>query len=159
MTTFTTTLVQSGNNVGIDVPEEIVLGFGAGKRVPVTVTINGYTYSSTIAVMGGRYLVGVAAAHRAAAGVAGGEEHEVTIEHDTSPRTVEIPSDLDAALDGCRRARALRRAGLQRPQGARSLGGGREAGRDPAASRDEDHREAGRLRVRRPRSRASATPS
>ena len=98
MTTFTTTLVQSGNNVGIDVPEEIVLGFGAGKRVPVTVTINGYTYSSTIAVMGGRYLVGVAAAHRAAAGVAGGEEHEVTIEHDTSPRTVEVPSDLDAAL-------------------------------------------------------------
>jgi hypothetical protein len=98
MTTFTTTLVQSGNNVGIDVPKEIVLGFGAGKRVPVTVTINGYTYASTIAVMGGRYLVGVAAAHRAAAGVAGGEQHEVTIEHDTSPRTVEIPHDLDAAL-------------------------------------------------------------
>ena len=98
MTTFTTTLVQSGNNVGIDVPEEVVLGFGAGKRVPVRVTINGYTYSSTIAVMGGRYLVGVAAVHRAAAGVAGGEEHEVTIEHDASPRTVEIPPDLDAAL-------------------------------------------------------------
>jgi hypothetical protein len=99
MTTFTTTLVQSGNNVGIDIPEEIVLGFGAGKRVPVTVTINGYTYGSTIAVMGGRYLVGVSAAHRAAAGVAGGEEHEVTIEHDTAPRTVEVPQDLATALE------------------------------------------------------------
>jgi hypothetical protein len=98
MTTFTTTLVRSGNNVGIDVPEEVVLGFGAGKRVPVTVAINGYTYASTIAVMGGRYLVGVAAVHRAAAGVAGGEEHEVIIEHDASPRTVEVPQDLDAAL-------------------------------------------------------------
>ncbi len=98
MTTFTTTLVQSGNNVGIDVPEEIVLGFGAGKRVPVKVTINGYSYGSTIAVMGGKYMVGVAAVHRAAAGVAGGEEHEVTIEHDLAPRTVEVPPDLAAAL-------------------------------------------------------------
>jgi len=98
MPTFTTTLVQSGNNVGIEVPEEIVLGFGAGKRVPVTITINGYSYGSTIAVMGGKYLVGVAAAHRAAAGVAGGEEHQVSIEHDTAPRTVELPRDLGAAL-------------------------------------------------------------
>ena len=98
MPTFTTTLVQSGNNVGIEVPEEIVLGFGAGKRVPVTVTINGYSYGSTIAVMGGRYLVGVSAAHRAAASVAGGEQHEVTIEHDKSPRAVEVPGDLGAAL-------------------------------------------------------------
>ena len=98
MTTFTTTLVQSGNNVGIDVPEEIVLGFGAGKRVPVTITINGYSYGSTIAVMGGRYLVSVSAAHRAAAGVAGGEEHEVKIERDTAPRAVEVPPDLEAAL-------------------------------------------------------------
>ena len=98
MTTFTTTLVQSGNNVGIDVPEEIVRGFGAGKRVPITITINGYSYGSTIAVMGGKYLVGVAGVHRAAAGVAGGEEHEVTIEHDTAPRSVEVPRDLATAL-------------------------------------------------------------
>jgi hypothetical protein len=99
MPTFTTTLIQQGNNVGIDVPEEIVLGFGAGKRVPVTISLNGYTYSSTIAVMGGRYLVGVNAAHRAASGVAGGETHEVTIEHDAAPRTVELPDDLAAALE------------------------------------------------------------
>jgi hypothetical protein len=100
MPTFTTTLVQSGNNVGIDIPEEIVLGFGAGKRVPVTVTINAYSYGSTVAVMAGRYMVGVSAGHRAAAGVAGGEVHEVTIEHDSAPRTVEVPSDLSAALTG-----------------------------------------------------------
>jgi len=97
--TFRTTLLQQGNNVGIDVPEEIVLGFGAGKRVPVRVTINGYSYQSTVAVMGGKYLVGVNAAHRAASGVAGGEEHEVTLEHDAAPRTVEVPADLATALD------------------------------------------------------------
>jgi Bacteriocin-protection, YdeI or OmpD-Associated/Domain of unknown function (DUF1905) len=96
--TFHTTLLQLGNNVGIEVPEEVVTGFGAGKRVPVTVTINGYTYSSTVAVMGGKYLVGVSAAHRKAAGVAGGEEHDVTLEHDAAPRTVEVPADLADAL-------------------------------------------------------------
>lgn len=98
MPTFRTILLTSGNNVGIEIPEAIVLGFGAGKRVPVTVRLNGYTYSSTVAVMGGKYLVGVSADHRAASGVAGGEEHEVTIEHDSAPRTVAVPDDLATAL-------------------------------------------------------------
>ena len=89
--TFTTTLLQDGNNVGIEVPEDVVAGFAAGKRVPVKVTVNGYTYDSTVARMGGRYLVPLAKVHREAAGVAGGEQHEVTLEHDTSPRTVEVP--------------------------------------------------------------------
>ncbi len=99
MPTFRTTLLQSGNNVGIEVPEDVVLGFGAGKRVPVTVTLNGYSYGSTVAVMGGRYLVSLSAANRAAAGVAGGEQHDVTIEHDDAPRTVTVPDDLAAALE------------------------------------------------------------
>jgi hypothetical protein len=98
MSTFRTTLMQDGNNVGIEVPEEVVLGFGAGKRVPVKVTVNGHTWRSTVAVMGGKYLVGVPKAHREGAGVAGGETHEVTLEHDTSERTVEVPDDLAAAL-------------------------------------------------------------
>jgi len=71
MPSFTTTLLLTGNNVGIEIPEDVVWGFGAGKRVPVIVTIAGYTYPSTIAVMGGRYLLPVAAEHRKAAGVAG----------------------------------------------------------------------------------------
>ncbi len=99
MTTFRTTLLQDGNNVGIEVPDEVVESFGAGKRVPVKVTVNGYTYDSTIARMGGRYLLPLAKAHREAAGVAGGEEHEVTLVHDTVERTVEVPDDLAAALD------------------------------------------------------------
>ena len=98
MPTFHTTLLQSGNNVGIVIPDEVVEGFGAGKRVPVIVTLKDYTYRSTVAVMGGKCMVGVNAAHRAAAGIAGGEEHDVTIEHDSAPRTVEVPEDLAAAL-------------------------------------------------------------
>jgi len=99
MVTFTSVLLQIGNNVGIEVPEEVVLGFGAGKRVPVTVTLNGHTYPSTIAVMGGQYLVPVAKAIRVAAGVAGGEEHQVTLEHDTSSRAPDVPEDLASALE------------------------------------------------------------
>jgi hypothetical protein len=98
MPSFITTLLLSGNNVGIVVPEDVVLGFGAGKRVPVIVTIAGYSYPSTVAVMGGQYLVGVAAEHRRAAGVAGGETHEVTLTHDTSARDTPVPDDLAEAL-------------------------------------------------------------
>ncbi|NKY40353.1 DUF1905 domain-containing protein [Cellulomonas septica] len=100
MTTFRTVLIRSGaNNVGIDVPEEVVLGLGGGRRPPVVVTLNGYTYRSTVAPMGGRFLVPVSAAVRAAAGVAGDEEHDVTLVLDDQPRTVELPEDLAAALD------------------------------------------------------------
>ncbi len=99
MTTFRTTLVQMGNNVGIEVPEDVVLGFRAGKRVPVTVTLNGHTYPSTVASVAGSYLVPVSRAVREAAGVAGGEEHEVTLERDTSDRAPEVPDDLAEALD------------------------------------------------------------
>jgi len=98
MPSFTTTLLLTGNNVGIEVPEDVVLSFGAGKRVPVIVTIAGYSYPSTIAVMGGQYLLPMAAEHRKAAGVAGGETHEVTLTHDTSPRDTPVPNDLAEAL-------------------------------------------------------------
>ena len=98
MASFTTTLLLNGNNVGIEVPADVVASFGAGKRVPVIVTINGYSYPSTIAVMGGQYLLPVAAVHRDAAGVAGGETHEVTLTHDTSARDTPVPDDLAEAL-------------------------------------------------------------
>ena len=99
MVTFRTELLQMGNNVGIEVPEDVVLGFGAGRRVPVAVLLNGYSYPSTIASMGGRFLVPVSKAVREAAGVSGGETHDVTLEHDTSPRRPELPDDLAAALE------------------------------------------------------------
>jgi hypothetical protein len=98
---FTTGLLQGErkNVVGIVVPTAVVEALGGGKRSPVKVTINGYTYRSTLAVMGGAVMVGVAAEHRQAAGVEGGQTVEVDIEFDSSPRTVEAPPDLSAALD------------------------------------------------------------
>lgn len=97
---FHTTILQSGPTAtGIVVPDEIVEALGAGMRPPVTVTINGFTYRNTIAVMGGTFMVGVSAENRAGAGVQGGDEVDVDIELDTAPRVVEVPSDLAAALD------------------------------------------------------------
>lgn len=72
---------------------------GAGKRPPVRVTIRGYTYRTTVAVMGGVYMVGVSAQHRQGAGVAGGDAVAIDIELDTAPREVTVPVDFAAALE------------------------------------------------------------
>jgi hypothetical protein len=97
---FHTTILQSGKTAaGIEVPEEIVTALGSGKRPKVSVTINGYTYRSSIAPMNGVYMVGVSSDVRAAAGVAGGEEVDVDIELDTAPRVITVPDDFAAALD------------------------------------------------------------
>ena len=97
---FHTTIIQTGKTAaGIRVPDEVVAALGAGKRPPVRVTIQGYTYRTTIAVMGGEFWFGVNAEHRSGAGVAGGDEVDVEIEVDRAPREVAVPADLAAALD------------------------------------------------------------
>jgi Bacteriocin-protection, YdeI or OmpD-Associated/Domain of unknown function (DUF1905) len=97
---FHTTILQAGKTAtGIRIPDEIVESLGAGRRPPVRVTIRGYTYRSTVAVMGDAYMVGVNADNRTAAGVAGGDEVDVDIELDTAPREIAIPADFGAALD------------------------------------------------------------
>ena len=97
---FRTTLLQGDKTAtGIQVPDEIVEALGRGKRPAVTITINGYTYRNTVAVMGGVYMVGVSAEHRAGAGVKGGDEVDVDIELDTAPRVIDVPEDFAAALD------------------------------------------------------------
>jgi hypothetical protein len=97
---FRTTILQSGKTAtGIKVPDEVVEALQAGRRPPVKVTIKGFTYRSTVAVMGGDYMVGVSAENRAGAGVNGGDEVDVDIELDTEPREVAVPADFARALD------------------------------------------------------------
>lgn len=91
---------------GIEVPAEVVEALASGKKPAVTVTINGHTYRSTVAKMGGRYLLPLSAENRAAAGVAAGDEVEVDVELDTAPRVVDVPEDLRNALDGDPAAKA-----------------------------------------------------
>jgi hypothetical protein len=97
--TFETTLTATGNNTGIVVPDAVIEQLGRGKRPPVLVNVNGYGYRSTIAVMGGRCLIGVSAAVRAATGLKGGDPISVTLQVAETPREVEVPADLVAAMD------------------------------------------------------------
>ena len=97
---FVATLEQSGRTAtGIEVPAEVVDALGSGRKPAVTVMINGYTYRSTVASMGGRYMLPVSAEVRGEAGVAAGDELAVDVELDTAPREVAVPDDLTAALD------------------------------------------------------------
>jgi hypothetical protein len=98
---FTTTIQKDDEKdaTGIQVPEEAIAALGSGKKPKVKVGLRGYTYRSTVAVMGGEYWIPLAQEHRSAAGVQAGDSVEVTLDLDTEPRTVEVPEDLSAALE------------------------------------------------------------
>ena len=103
---FRTTIKQSdGNATGIVIPGEVMAALGAGKKPPVTLSVNGYAYRSTVATIDGNSMVGFSAAHRQASGLSGGDEVEVEIELDTAPREVTVPADFAAALDTAPSAR------------------------------------------------------
>ena len=91
---------------GLEVPQGVVESLGGGKRPPVTITINGHSWRSRIAIMRGRYLIGLSNANRQAAGIASGEEVEVEVTLDAEPRVVVEPADFAHALDAAPRARA-----------------------------------------------------
>jgi hypothetical protein len=83
---------------GIEVPAEVVTALGQGRRPPVTATINGFTYRTSVAALGGRFLMPVSAQVRQDAGVAAGDVVDVDLELDEAPRTVTVPADLAEAL-------------------------------------------------------------
>jgi len=97
---FRTTLIQTDKTAtGFRVPDDVVASLGAGRRPKVLVTLNGYTYRNSVAVMDGESWIGVSAEHRAGAGVKGGDELDIDLELDTAPREVTVPADFAAALD------------------------------------------------------------
>jgi Bacteriocin-protection, YdeI or OmpD-Associated/Domain of unknown function (DUF1905) len=96
---FLATIELGGKTAtGIPVPDEVVDALAAGRRPAVRVTVAAHTYRTTIASMGGRFMIPLSAEHRAHAGVAAGDEVEVHIESDTAVRDVTLPSDLAEAL-------------------------------------------------------------
>jgi hypothetical protein len=96
---FDVTILQGGKTAtGFEVPPEVVEALGSGKRPAVTVTINGYTYRSTVATMSGKFMLGVSAEVREHAGVAGGDHVRVDVQLDTKPREVNVPADFKRAL-------------------------------------------------------------
>jgi hypothetical protein len=83
---------------GVEVPAKVVDGLGSTKRPLVSVTINGYTYRSAIAPMGGVYMLGISEDVRNSAHVKAGDTVDVEVELDTKPRDVEVPAELAKAL-------------------------------------------------------------
>jgi hypothetical protein len=105
--TFRTHILAAGKTAtGIAIPTHVVQRLGRGKRPPVRVTIGAHTYRSTVAVMGGQFMIGLSADNRRAAAVGAGDEVEVTLEVDTHSRDVTVPADLAAALDDVPDARS-----------------------------------------------------
>jgi hypothetical protein len=99
MTRFRAKVLAAGKTAaGVEVPEKIVLGLGSTKRPLVKVTINGYTYRSAIAPMGGTYMLGVSNEVRQNTGVAAGDTIDVDVVLDTEKRDVEVPPELAKAL-------------------------------------------------------------
>ncbi len=98
--TFSTTLEKgtSKDVSGIVVPPEVIEALGKSKKPAVKVSLNGYTYRSTVAVMGGKFMIGLNKEHRASSGLVGNETLDVSLELDTELRTTEIPNDLKKAL-------------------------------------------------------------
>ena len=100
MKTFQTILLQAGKTAtGIEVPPEIVESLSPSKKPAVKISLNGYEYRSTIAVMGGKFMLPVSAEHRTGAKIKGGDSLTVTLELDTEPRILEIPADLATAFE------------------------------------------------------------
>jgi hypothetical protein len=97
---FQATVELNGKTAtGIEVPAKAIDELGGGKHPKVRATIGGHTYRSSVASMGGRFMLGVSADVREAAGVTAGDVVDVDLKLDTEARTVELPPDLAEAFE------------------------------------------------------------
>ena len=94
---FEAAIEKRGNGHLLEIPFDVKAEWGQA-RAPVVATINGHTFRSTVAVYGGRYLLGLNREMREAAGVAAGDRVAVDLELDTAERTVEPPAELRTAF-------------------------------------------------------------
>lgn len=90
----------------VEIPDRVVEALG-GQRVPVRVTVNRFTFTTTTAVMGGRRFIGFNKANRTGAGIEDGQTITVLVERDTTPRVIEAPPELAAAFAADATAKAM----------------------------------------------------
>ncbi len=100
-------LVTRGPAAAFVLDDEQVAAVGEGaKRFPVIASVNGYTWRTSVARMGGEFLVGLNKEVRTGAGVQAGDTVSLELKLDTEPRTVEVPPALAEALDADPQAKA-----------------------------------------------------
>ena len=95
--TFRTKIVREGSMCFVPLTFDPKAVFGK-VRAPVKVTLNGYTYRSTIAAMGGPPCIPLRKSNREAAGLEGGETIEVRLDLDTEERMIKPPADFVKVL-------------------------------------------------------------
>src|SRR5256885_1015532 len=104
---FRTQLQARGPAAAVVLDDAQVAAVGEGKkRFPVVATVNGTTWRTSVARMGGEFLVGLNREVRESAGVQAGDQVRVELTLDTEPREVDVPEALAAALAGDADARA-----------------------------------------------------
>jgi hypothetical protein len=104
---FDSTVLASGNNTGIVVPEDVIERLGAGKRPAVVVSVNGFKYRNTVGVTGGKYMISISAAVRKETGLKGGDPVHVSLAVADTPREIELPDDFAAALSAKPKTRSF----------------------------------------------------
>lgn len=95
--TVEVSILSDGGMCAIPVPFDPKAVFGK-VRAPVKVTVNGYTFRSTIARMGDKTFIPLRKSNREAAAVEGGDCVKVRITADAEVRVVDVPPDLAQAL-------------------------------------------------------------
>jgi hypothetical protein len=89
-----------GGGAAAQIPPDVTQALGGKKQMRVTGLLNGHPIrSSTMPYRGGFY-VGLHKAAREAAGVSIGDEVELELTRDDSPRVLELPPELEAAFAG-----------------------------------------------------------
>jgi hypothetical protein len=88
----------------VELPFDVKKEFGKA-RVPVRISLNGYSYRSTVCVYGGKYFVPVRRSHREGAGIKEGGSIFVKVSRDDEARVIEPPHELAAALAKSRAAK------------------------------------------------------
>ncbi|HET6744619.1 MAG TPA: YdeI/OmpD-associated family protein [Candidatus Limnocylindria bacterium] len=98
---FITTIEAAvGGGAAARIPPDIGAQLGGLKQMRVTGSLNGTPIrTSTMPYRGGLY-VGIHKASREAAGVEIGDEVQLELTRDDSPRVLEIPAELEAAFAG-----------------------------------------------------------
>ncbi len=95
----TATLESRGPAGAFVLTDEQVAWLADGaKTFPVRVSLNGQVLALRLARMGGENLIGLNRGVREQIGVEIGDTVQVEIAADTTPRTVDVPEDLAAAL-------------------------------------------------------------
>lgn len=88
-------------------PLDIERTFGTRGRVPVSGTINGFKFRSSLMPMGGKHYLCINSAMQAGAKAGPGDAARFVMERDDKPRTVAVPPTLKKALAANPKARAV----------------------------------------------------